>query len=96
VMHACWRAPDGRTAIALANWTKEEQVVRLGVSSEGLTPRRYHLRGDATRTVELDGTATTPLVLPPLGVALVECGGAEDPDREGRVPGEGQGDARDA
>jgi hypothetical protein len=96
VMHACWKAPDGRTAIALANWTKEEQVVRLGVSSEGLSPRRYHLRGDAARTVELDGTATPPLVLPPLGVALVECGEAEDPDREGRVPGEGQGDARDA
>jgi len=96
VMHACWRAPDGRTAVALANWTEEEQVVRLGESSEGLSPRRYHLQGDAPRTVELDGSAITPLVLPPLGVALVECGEAEDPAREGRAPGGERGDARDA
>jgi len=78
VMHANWRSPDGRTAVALANWTEQEQIVQMGTSSEGLGPRRYHMRGDAPRTVECARASWTPLFLPPLSVALVECGEVED------------------
>jgi hypothetical protein len=76
VLHARWQAPDGRTAVALANWTEEERVMRLQVPPEHDRPQRYHLQHDALETVELAPTATLPLVLPPLSVALVECGTA--------------------
>jgi hypothetical protein len=76
VLHARWQAPDGRTAVALANWTEEERLARLEAAREPATPRRYHLQHDTLETVELAPTATLPLLLPPLSVALVEYGTA--------------------
>src|SRR5205085_12342544 len=76
VLHARWQAADGRTAVALANWTEEERLARLEAARELATPRRYHLQHDTLETVELAPTATFPLVLPPLSVALVEYGTA--------------------
>jgi hypothetical protein len=66
----------GRTAVALANWTEEERMVRLQVPPERDRPQRYHLQHDTLETVELAPTATLPLVLSPLSVALVVCGTA--------------------
>jgi hypothetical protein len=76
VLHAHWQAPDGRTAVALANWTEDERVVRLQVPPQRDRLQRFHLQRDTLETVELAPTATLPLVLPPLSVALLECGTA--------------------
>ena len=43
VMHSVWRAPDGRIAAVLVNWTREEQSFGLkseAVSGEGVVPPR--------------------------------------------------------
>jgi len=76
VLHAHWKAADARTAVALANWTEDERVIRLQVPPGHGMPQRYHLQHDVMETRELGQTATLPLRLPPLGVALVECGTA--------------------
>ena len=76
VLHARWEAPDGRTAVALANWTEEERLVRFEVAREHATSRRYHLQHDRLETVELAPIGTFPLILPPLSVALVDYGTA--------------------
>jgi hypothetical protein len=76
VLHARWQASDGRTTVALANWTEEERPARLEAAREHATPRHYHLQHDTLETVELAPRATLPLILPPLSVALVEYGTA--------------------
>jgi len=47
VMHSVWRAPDGRVAAVLVNWTREPQAWKLSapdVSGEGTLPPRTWLR----------------------------------------------------
>jgi hypothetical protein len=71
VMHARWRAPDGRIAVALANWTRDEQMVQFAAASR--THRyRYHVQDDGVRTTTYSGMETLLLPLPPLSVALLE------------------------
>lgn len=70
VLHARWEAPDGRTAVSLANWTDREQTVRLDGRGDGWVPRRCRMQGDELRTVERHQLAA--LTLPPLTVALVD------------------------
>ena len=47
VFHSVWRAPDGRTAAVLVNWTHEPQAWKLrtpDVSGEGTLPPRTWMR----------------------------------------------------
>ncbi|MDP9380865.1 MAG: DUF6259 domain-containing protein [Chloroflexota bacterium] len=74
VLHACWAAPNGRMALALANWTRDEQAVRLEPALIGRIARRCLLQRSALEEEILEGTTSIELVLPPLSVALVEYG----------------------
>ncbi|MDQ2831178.1 MAG: hypothetical protein M3Y74_19290, partial [Chloroflexota bacterium] len=78
VLHAHWEAADGRTALALANWTADERVVHLDAIPAHDGPTRYHLQCDTLDMGDLDRGQAHParLTLPPLGVALVEWGKA--------------------
>lgn len=76
VLHAHWQAADGRTALALANWTTEERVVRLDEQGERQRKARYHRQRDTVETSELPQENALSLVLAPLSVALVEWGDA--------------------
>jgi hypothetical protein len=69
VMHAAWAAHDGRTAVALANWTREPQNVRLAARQEG-DEGTFHLQD--SDPVLLSGLAGGDIELPPLAVALLE------------------------
>src|SRR5205809_8058454 len=53
VLYAHWQAADRRTAVALANWTEEERVIRLQVPPGLGIPPRYHLQHDLIETREL-------------------------------------------
>lgn len=72
IFHACWTAPDGRHAVALANWTAEEQtcLVRDPRLGSDLTE---HTAG---RTVSSRGRkvvrGSLRVVVPPLGMVLIE------------------------
>jgi hypothetical protein len=74
VLHACWAAPDGRTALALANWTQDERSTMLERPPAGRTVRWHLLERDAPDSELLEETTGTEFVLPPLSVALVEYG----------------------
>ncbi len=66
VFHAAWQSPDGRRAVALANWTAEPQQVTL--VDERLGARvDVHTAAQAVewRSVEVD-QGVLRLVLPPL------------------------------
>jgi hypothetical protein len=58
VLHAAWRAADGRRAVALANWTRTPMTVETPAG-------RLHLGG---RITDVAGE----IVLPAVSVALVE------------------------
>jgi hypothetical protein len=71
VFHAAWQSPDGRRAVALANWTSEAQSVavvdeRLGARVE----MRTSAQTLELRVVQADRGVLT-LSLPPLSCALV-------------------------
>ncbi len=72
VLHAHWQAADGRTALALANWTTEERVVRLDEQGERQRKARYHGQYDIVETSKLPEARALRLALAPLSVALLE------------------------
>jgi len=72
VLHAHWQAADGRTALALVNWTTEERVVRLDEQGERQRKARYHRQYDIVKTSKLPEARALKLVLAPLSVALLE------------------------
>jgi hypothetical protein len=71
IFHARWQAPDGRVAIALANWTTEQQAVTLAAESVS-APARVHLHGDRSESRTLAPASRRALALPPLALAIVE------------------------
>jgi hypothetical protein len=73
VFHARWRAPDGRIALALANWNGDEQVVRTEVPLVRGAGYRYHVQADALSVVEYGAGGSLSLAVPPRGVALLEA-----------------------
>lgn len=70
VFHARWQAPNRQVAVALANWTRDAQHIRLEPTHGG-RPRSFHLQTERAEHVALDA-AGSELLLPPLSVALVE------------------------
>lgn len=67
VAHCAWQAPDGRHAVALANWTTAPQTVMVQDARLGQSPVLHVCaRTDAEQTVQ-DQTVT----LPPLSCALL-------------------------
>jgi hypothetical protein len=71
VAHAHWQAPDGRTALALANWTAEAQTITL-LGDAASTPATVHLRGERDEETWLAPAQRRQLTLPPLSAALLE------------------------
>ena len=70
VFHAAWRAPDGRFAVALANWTSHSQTLEIG--DDRLGPQALlTTTGSVARSQLLDSGA--PITLPPLTCALLEA-----------------------
>ena len=70
VYHARWIGSDGRTAIALANWTSEDHDVGLQVTNKS----RVEITADNDTEIELPASSRRRLSMPPLSVALVfEC-----------------------
>jgi hypothetical protein len=69
VFHAAWRAPDHRFALALANWTKDEQKVSIHDERLGERGRLYIMaRTEASLVID-----TKTIVLPPLSCAIIEA-----------------------
>jgi uncharacterized lipoprotein YbaY len=77
VLEGWWRAPDGREAVALANWTRSERDVLLPVE---IAPTICHLHG---ATVESRNVSGRRIALPPLSVAIVEYEAGDAPERVG-------------
>jgi hypothetical protein len=48
--HATWQAPDGRTAVALANWTDRAQAAVLDLAVFGGQPGRLHVSSQGVVT----------------------------------------------
>jgi hypothetical protein len=71
VFHARWLAPDGRVAIALANWTASPQAVQIEVPSSEKSCR-YLVQTEALEVFEPGTGSTLRLALPPVSVALLE------------------------
>src|SRR5260370_5161240 len=71
VVHAHWQAPDGRTAVALANWSAEAQTIAV-MGEAARAGANLHLRGERRDDVRLAPAPRRHLRLPPLSVALLE------------------------
>src|SRR5260370_36450898 len=52
VVHAHWQAPDGRTAVALANWSAEAQTIAV-MGEAARAGANLHLRGERRDDVRL-------------------------------------------
>jgi hypothetical protein len=80
--HQIWKATLTGSPRAIASPPDGRRIVvgadndRVQLLPERDRPQRFHLQRDTLETVELAPMATLPLVLPPLSVALVECGKA--------------------
>lgn len=72
VFHAAWQAPDGRTAVVLANWTTKTRKVILRDARLGKSVT-VHVSGRALKSREMavKGARLT-LTLPPLSCVLIE------------------------
>lgn len=68
VLHARWQAPDGRTALALANWTTEERQVRIDLPPTA----SVYLAGHTLDSYPIPAAGEHTLKLAPLSAALVE------------------------
>src|SRR5260370_31976907 len=71
VVHAHWQAPDGRTAVALANWSAEAQTIAV-MGEAARAGANLHLRGERGEDRRLAPARRRQLSLPPLSVALLE------------------------
>ncbi len=76
VVHALWRAPDGRVGLALANWTGSERAVHLEDCARFEGPATYCLNTDEPVAADLRESGHIALVLPPLSVGLLEWTGS--------------------
>ena len=72
VFHAAWQAPDGRFALALANWTDEWQDVSLDEPRLGATPTLYCVAPAPHTVRRTRAGGGWELSLPPLSCTLVE------------------------
>ncbi len=75
-----WQAPDGRIAVALANWTDQDQPVTVDL--QGYEGRHIRLHLSAAGMVEevaIDAPqdGLTPLTLPPHACALLVLSGTD-------------------
>jgi hypothetical protein len=70
IFHAAWRAPDGKFALAVANWTKTEQ--KLNVHDERLGQHATLSMVSRTATTSISDL-TGPVTLPPLSCAILEA-----------------------
>ena len=64
VFHQCWQAPDGRYAVALANWTPKAQSVKVRAPRLGKAAT-LHLSAEelSCRPVNrMEGTVTAALL----------------------------------
>jgi hypothetical protein len=72
--HATWQAPDGRIAVALANWTDRPRAAALDLGALGDRPRALHVGADGG-TVALPAGRRVELLAPPHSCALLVMGG---------------------
>lgn len=73
VFHAAWQAPDGRFAVALANWTDQPQAITLHDPRLG---RQVLVTTIATQEGAQPASTqrnNLPVTLPPLSMVLVEA-----------------------
>jgi hypothetical protein len=69
VEHATWQAPDGRVAVALANWTDRPRSATLDLGGRAAT---YHVSADGGPTRRpLAAGGPTALSIPPRACALL-------------------------
>ena len=66
-----WQARDGRVAVALANWTGEEQPARIDLSAFGGRSATLHVARDGAISERPVADATADLALPARGCALL-------------------------
>jgi hypothetical protein len=72
VEHATWQARDGRMAVALANWTDDEQRVTVDLSATAHRAATMHLASDgAIEETPVASGAPASLCLPPHACALL-------------------------
>jgi hypothetical protein len=73
VFHEAWRAPDGRTAVVLSNWTAAPQRVVARDGRLGARCSIHVAQGTRVATTERPvGEAVIELGLPPHSCALLE------------------------
>jgi hypothetical protein len=72
VFHAAWQAPDGRFAIALANWTNTPQTVTVRDQRLGKKMMVTTIAEQQTRQPAACIRGCLTVSLPPLSMALVE------------------------
>lgn len=75
VFHAAWKSPRGRFAVALSNWTKQEQQLILD-------DERFRATNQVSVSARVRSTATwkrgSALILPALSCAVIEAGASSD------------------
>jgi len=73
VFHEAWQAPDGRPAVALANWTTAPRRVTVHDGRLAGPCILHVVVGTEVAAVAMSGDGAA-IELPPLSVALIEQG----------------------
>jgi hypothetical protein len=73
VFHEAWQAPDGRTAVALANWTTAPRRVTVHDGRLAGSCSLHVATGTGVATTEIAGDGAV-VEIPPLSAALIENG----------------------
>lgn len=72
ILHARWQSADGRVAVALANWTAQEQVVQIDLPLLSSKPYLYHIQQDTLISTDSGMGGARQFPIPPHSVALLE------------------------